>query len=354
MKIVFLSFYSGAVERGVENWVLNLSKGLSKKHKVIVYQAGDKIQEKYYQQIKVKVNWDFKDEIDSLLMRFYLDRWSRKIALFTKKVLKIIPQDTDIIIPTNNGWQTVLCRLYALFQRKKIIIVGHSGIGFDDRRNLFCLPDYFVALGKTQFQWARKQLIKPKITTIANGVDLNYFSPQGEKAQIDLPKPIILLVSALIPWKRVDLTIKAVSQLKKGSLVILGRGDKKNTKAIQELGDRLLPGRFLLTSVSHQEIAKWYRACDLVTFPAGPWEAFGMVLLEAMACNKKVVTSSDPTRADLVGEAGIVTDPQNIKVYAQDLDKALKTDFKDKPLKQAQKYSWDNIVAQYNKLFSTL
>lgn len=42
-NIAFLSFYSGEAERGVETFVYEISKRLSKKHKITIFQAGQLI-----------------------------------------------------------------------------------------------------------------------------------------------------------------------------------------------------------------------------------------------------------------------------------------------------------------------
>lgn len=345
MKIIFLSFYSGIVERGVEVWVNELASRLNKQHRVFIYHADNNI----------GVDWNTGDLSGTASRKFFLDYWSRKICEFTNKTLKKIKkEDVDIIIPTNGGWQSLLCKFYAKLNRKKVIIAGHSGIGWDDRINLFTRPNVFIALSNHQKNWAQINGFGVRVEKIPDGVDINKFTPSAEKISVDLPKPIILLSSALSSWKRVDLAIKAVAKMKKGSLVILGKGDPDQTSHVQNLGKKLLGSRFLLNSVSHDEIQNWYNACDIFTFPSVRREAFGMVLLEAMACNKPVVTTQDPIRREIVGDGGLFCDPTNTEEYAQTLKKAFESEFNDKPRKQAEKFSWDKIVAQYEDLFKSL
>ncbi len=344
MKIVFLSFYSGVIERGVEVWVREVSQRLKKKYDVNIYKGGSK-----------DIDWSYKDYSNSFKRKIYLDYWSSKICEFTKKTLRDLENsDFDIIIPTNGGWQSILTRLFSWKKKKKLIVVGHSGIGWDDRINLLTRPDVFVTLSSYQKKWAEKNGFGVRIEKIPDGVDLNKFNPLAEKISLKLPKPIILLSSALSPWKRIDLTIKAVAKMNKGSLVILGKGDSIQTSYVQNLGEKLLGSRFLLRSVSHNEIQCWYRACDVFTFPSWTREAFGMVLLEVMACNKPVVTTDDPIRKEIVGEGGLFCDPTNIDTYAQTLSTALKTNFGNKPRIQSEKFGWDKIVVQYEELFKSL
>lgn len=354
MKIAFLSFYSGVIERGVEVWVKELSQRLIVNHQVTIYQAG-KAYKNYEKQIPIEVDWTVTDYSFSIQRRFYLDYWSRKICEFTQKTLREIKaSEFDIVIPTNGGWQSKLLKFFAWKNNKKLVIVGHSGMGWDDRVNMLLRPDVFIVLSEEQRKWAYRNGFGVNVEKIPDGVDLKKFTPLGEQISLQLPKPLILVVSNLSNQKRVDLAIKAVSRLEKGSLIVLGSGDMEQTKKINKLGKSLLAKRFLLTSVSHDEIPKWYRTVDLVTFPSFISEAFGMVLLEALSCNKPVVVTDDLIRREIVGKGGLFCDPQDTKKYANTLSKALKTNFGDKPQIQAEKFSWDNIVAQYEKLFRSL
>lgn len=353
MNIAILSFYSGVVDRGVEVWAKELAGRLSE-HKVVIYQTG-KSRNIFEKQVNIQINWKSKESTNSIPRKFYVDYWSKKILEFTKKALVQIDKgNIDLIIPTNGGWQSILCRFYAKRNNKKFIIIGHSGIGWDDRINLLSRPDFFVALTEFQKRWVVDNGYGVKVVKIPDGVDTKKFSPEGEKIKYNLPNPIYLTVTALSSWKRPELVIKAVSKLNSGSLVVLGKGDSKQTEFINMLGKKLLDRRFLLTSTSYENIQKWYRGCDIFTLASWGREAFGMVIIEAMACNKPVVVNDDPIRREIVGDGGLFCDPADISSYAKTLARASETRFADKPRIQARKFDWANIVVQYNRLFKTL
>lgn len=354
MKIAFLSFYNGIRERGVENWVNQLSRRLRKNHEVFIYQVQKGMKQEFIRHLDIEVDWNSKN-IGGIIRRLYLDYYSRKINSFTRKALKEIDKhNVDLIIPTNGGWQTLLCRIFTSLRKKKMIVVGHSGIGWDDFVNMMIRPDVFVALTDFQKNWVKKLSLGTRIEKISDGVDIDHFTPEGEKLNLALPRPIILVVSALSPGKRVDLAIQAVSKLEKGSLIVLGDGTIEEVKKIKEKGNKLLGPRFLFNKVRHDEMVFWYRSCDIFTFPAWGREAFGLVLLEAMACNKPVVCTKDPIKKEIVGEAGFYCNPSDILEYAQSLAKTINYNFKNIPREQAKKFSWDNISSQYEELFKTL
>ena len=143
-----------------------------------------------------------------------------------------------------------------------MIVSGQSGIGLDDRLNLYAFPDYFIGLSNYAVNWARKINPFVRVVKIPNGVSLKDFKQQGDTLLFDLPEPIVLCVSALVNWKRLDLVIKAVSKLKKGSLLLVGKGDQ--VKNLQKLGDKLLAHRFKIMNFAHRDMPKVYRSADLL------------------------------------------------------------------------------------------
>lgn len=351
MRIAFLSFFNGIIERGVETLVDNLATRLAKNHKVVVFQAGDTVGKKYATHI-IPTNWkpDVLQEPLNIKRRLFLDKTSLAIKQFTKAALPILKKEKfDIVIPWNNGWETLLCRTNNVGQ---VVVVGQSGLGWDDRVNLWMFPKRFVGFTQAQCNWAKG--INPFIKTIKipNAVDTSVFTPHGSVYKIDLPKPIIMCAAALVPMKRMDLAILAVAKLQKGSLLIVGKGELKDE--LEKLGNELLPGRFKIISVPFSQIQNVYRAADLFTFPTSSWESFGIVMLEAMATNLPVVANDDPIRREIVGEAGLFVDPEITGEYASSLKKALETDWENKPREQAAKFSWDIIVNKYEQLFKEL
>jgi glycosyltransferase involved in cell wall biosynthesis len=90
-----------------------------------------------------------------------------------------------------------------------------------------------------------------------------------------------LLVSALVPYKRVDLAVEAANRLK-FPLKIIGAGqDEKRLRRLAGPSVELLGWR------SDSEISQYYARCKALLFPGE--EDFGIVPLEAMACGKPVI-----------------------------------------------------------------
>lgn len=350
-KIAFLSYYCGIVDRGVETFVSEIGRRLARDFQVDVYCAGNFAQSKYKVR-KIKCPKTAPKESTGLVAKLYLDRQSLHILLFTILLIpRLVKNKYDVIIPTNGGWQVALVKILSFLTRSKIIITGHAGIGGDDAWSLLWHPNIFIALTTPQANWARRLTTDVKIAIIPNGVDLHRFKPNIEAARISLQKPIAICASALVPYKRLDLTIKAVAKAGNLSLLVIGDGQLKG--AVDGLGKRLLGSRYLRLVVPHQKIPAYYRAAKLFTL-ASQTEAFGISYVEAMACNLPVVTTKDKSRAEVVGDAGVLVNTKNINRYAKSLAYVARTNFKNKPYTQALKFSWNKIAQKYMSVITDL
>jgi glycosyltransferase involved in cell wall biosynthesis len=355
MKIAFLSFYSGEYYRGVETYVHFLANELTKLgHDVTVYQNGPEVKNAKYKTVSLgmPIDWNKKGNESKRILNIFTNYWMQLVGKFTKKVLKEINSDVDFVIPTNGNLQSVYCRLWCWFHGKKLLITGLSGPGWDDRFNVWCFPDVFIGATHYQTGWAKKVNPFVKTTTIPYGADIKIFENQKQKLKLDLPHPSILSVGALVPIKRHELEIDAVSKLKRGSLIISGKGELE--EKLNKLGNEKLPGRFKIINLPHDEISKLYKSVDLFTFATSPWESFGIVLVEAMAAGLPIVASDDPIRREIVGDAGLFVDPNDSESYAKAIEKALTIDWKDNQKKQAEKFGWDRIAMEYEQLFNKL
>lgn len=351
-KIAILSFYSGVVDRGVETFVLEISKRLKNKHQLVIFQAGVVNHQAGIRMHQINIDAELPKSPKGILGKLYLDKQSRKIFWFTLKTIsQIFKGKFDLVIPLNGGWQVLVVRILTKISGSKMLVSGHAGIGADDAWNLLCKPDVFVALTTAQKSWAQSLSPETKVEMIPNGVDLAKFNPEVKAKSTSLTPPVIICASALLPYKRIDLTIKAVAKAKKLSLLLLGDGELQGY--LDSLGKRLLKKRYMRLNPPYAQMPNFYKAGSVFTL-ASKTEAFGISYLEAMACNLPVVTTCDSSRQEIIGNAGILTDPMKTGQYANDLLIAARTNYRSIPYDQALKFSWNKNAQKYSNLINNL
>jgi len=165
-------------------------------------------------------------------------------------------------------------------------------------------------------------LKKEKVCLIYNGIDIETLDqayqkedPSKAKAAYGFkPQDVVIgVIARLVKVKGQENLIRAVNILRKEfpavRLLLVGDGEDKSRleKMVQDL---YLGDRVLFTGGVHR-IAKPLAAIDIFALPALWREAFGLSILEAMACQKPVVvTKTWALRRHLEeARAGILVDP---------------------------------------------
>ena len=167
-----------------------------------------------------------------------------------------------------------------------------------------------------------------RITVVHNGVDAVRFRPQRADAlrsELAGSGPLLLSVARLVRRKGIDTVLRALPKLLAAmptlTYAIVGDGpDRARLAALSgALGVRAHV-RFL-AHVAH-DLVDYYNACDLFVLPAreepGDIEGFGLVFLEASACQKPVIGARAGGVVDAIedGVTGLLVPPDDGEALA--------------------------------------
>ena len=145
--------------------------------------------------------------------------------------------------------------------------------------------------------------------------------------------PVLLFVGRLVPYKGVDVLLRALDGIEATTLLV-GGGPLRAELEAQARALRLSRVRFL-GEVSDEELTALYRAADVLVLPSVTRaEAFGVVQLEAMACGVPVVSTNLPSGVPWVNQhdkTGLVVSPGD----ADGLRQALLALLTDQPRREA-------------------
>ena len=168
------------------------------------------------------------------------------------------------------------------------------------------------------------------------------------RAANDLTRPTIFYLGTLQPRKNLPHLLRAFDLIagETGAELVLGGAVGWLTDELNDALSRLRwRDRVRLTGyIPENDLAAWMSAADVFAFPSR-YEGFGLPPLEAMACGTPVVASSASSLPEVLGDAAILEDPDDIAGIAGALarvlgDPALADDLRARGFIRVARYSW--------------
>jgi glycosyltransferase involved in cell wall biosynthesis len=147
-------------------------------------------------------------------------------------------------------------------------------------------------------------------------VDIDFYRPDDTAAE-----SFALIVSALVPYKKIELAIDACARASL-PLTIVGGGPERSAL------ERFANGRAtFLGRLSDEEVRGLYRRAAMVLLPGE--EDFGIVPLEAMACGRPVVALGRGGALETVvpGVTGALVESSTVDAFADAIATARATRF---------------------------
>lgn len=230
----------------------------------------------------------------------------------------------------------------------------------------------------TSSDYARSSRLGPlvergaiRVNELPNGVDPRRFRPDvdvgglREQCSIKPGDQVILFVGALDQphyFKGVEVLLNAFAHLRGKNTRLLVVGDGNLRASYRELAVRLgLADRVIFRGrVSDAELPSHYVLADVLVLPSTTMgEAFGLVLLEALACQTPVVASNLPGVRSVVsaGEDGLLAEPGDPRDLANKIRSLLDDPERCRRMgergraKVEARYSWDRIGTRLEAIY---
>jgi glycosyltransferase involved in cell wall biosynthesis len=175
--------------------------------------------------------------------------------------------------------------------------------------------DHFVAISR-EVQARIARFYERDSTIIYPPVDTDRYRPSP-----DPPSDYFLVVSRLIPYKRIDLAVRACSGLGL-PLVVVGEG--RDRAALEAMAGPMVQFR---GRVSDDELGELLAGCRAFIFPG--YEDFGIAPVEAQAAGRPVIAYAAGGALDTVleGESGLLFHEQTPDSLADAVRRLDSSDF---------------------------
>lgn len=213
-----------------------------------------------------------------------------------------------------------------------------------------------------------------KIRIIYNGIDLSLIDDNSDPKDIrqilgiPLTAKVVGMVGQMRSWKRQEDFLRAAAMIKQfvpDTFFLVAGGDPdapdEYTRSMRRLSAELGLEEQIKWLGFHDKIGQIFKAMDLFVLPSET-EAFGRVIIEAMALSKPVVATTVGGIPEIVvdGVTGLLVPPRSPEKLAEAIIKILKDPHLSATMGQAgrqrveqnftvEKYI-DNVIAVYQEL----
>jgi glycosyltransferase involved in cell wall biosynthesis len=203
-----------------------------------------------------------------------------------------------------------------------------------------------------------------RVTTVHNGVGAQFAPLSAEKKAAfrrskNLNGRTVLYIGTIEPRKNITTLLEAFSRLTHNPdlddvTLLIGGSKGWYYDEIFATAERLgltAGGRVRwLDRVPDEDLPLWYNIANVCAYPS-LYEGFGLPPLEAMACGTPVVASNTSALPEVVGTAGILLDPNDVRAWTNALTKVLgdpdvARSMSEAGLKQASGFSWERTAAE--------
>ncbi|AIU70127.1 glycosyl transferase [Thermococcus eurythermalis] len=219
-------------------------------------------------------------------------------------------------------------------------------------------PHRIIAVSRAAKEFIKRFTSVPA-EVIPNGINVDFFdvplSREEAKERLGLGENVVLYVGRIEPRKGVGTLISAMKHVD-GTLLIVGKGSRlsflRERARLLGVAEKV---RFLGT-VEYSKLPLFYRASDVFVLPSLS-EAFGIVLLEAMASGTPVIGTTVGGIPEIVDGCGLLVPPGDARKLAEAVNLVLNNQNVEKRLARLGKrraeavYDWRVVVRKITALY---
>lgn len=357
-----------AVNGGVQKLIINLAKGMINQGvqvDLLIADASGEMRELIPEECTV---FDLKK-------RKY--RGDIKVLMSILDISRYINRNPDVTILAAPGLSCSILAFLKVFHKNiKVILINDNKCSLLLRKTIyhkavFCLnailyrfADYIVAAHTPakediiRFYNISPEKIEVIYHPLINLTEINEAVPEQEHPFVELRKKgykLILAIGRLVPEKAYENLIEAIRYVKKEEkvkLIILGEGEQR------KFLERCIKQNSLESDIDlygyTDKVFRFLKSSDLFVLSSRQ-EAFGNVLIEAIACGVPCVATNcdsggpkEIMEADGIGKYGVLCAYDNVQQLANAIITALNFNYNREFFREkAIKFTIDHAASEY-------
>lgn len=322
MRVCFYNVTATYLSGGLETYCWEAGRALARRGHEVSIVAGNRGSARHDEVLLAQFAFRAEKEWPNLGVRFR--RLAERLSFARHALPHLVTAGYDAVIVNKPFDFPVLWRARELGLRAQTLFrSGGTDFFPADRWFADAVMHWVSSSGYNARQIARRY--GRKVEVIHNGVDTQAFRPQardpGLRTRHGAGPGDVLLVSVgrLVGWKGTRVVIEAMADLP-ANIRYLVVGDGPERPVLEALTVRLgLAQRVRFAgALEHAALPELLSNCDLCLQPSVGEEAFGISVVEAMACGLPVLASANGGLPEIVveGETGRLLPPGEVAAWA--------------------------------------
>jgi len=318
LKFCLYNITTAIKNGGIETYYWEVSKQLDTLgHEVeLISGEGNFIR---YEDISIqKFPFTSREKIVNLGNRFR--KWAERISFFfnAKNYLKLTNYDVLLIHKPFDFFVCYFMKKYHPQIKTVFVSGGEDFYGFD--RFFSKYVDFMISVSNDNEKRVRNRY-ELDVDVIPNGVDIHRFykntairNKMRQHYQLD-NKKVLMSVGRVVGLKGFQLVIEALVELDEDFIYLLA-GDGEYLQTLKELAKQYKVEHkvVFLGNIDNTQLQNYLNMADIYIQPTIGNEAFGITIIEAMACELPVVASNNGGIVDIIkdGDNGYLFEVGNI------------------------------------------
>jgi len=364
LKIALITPYFPPKIGGIETYVYELARRLSKQHRVEVFTSGRGVTE-MYDGVKV-----FRLRSIDLQNIPFRPRIPYPIPI--SLMLKLVESDVDLIHAHGHAFvPSFQAALAARLTNKPFVLTVHDlGVAYS---NYALMRGVKPIVDSTMIEFVFKQAnaviaqneatlnyaltFKPRQTTVMpQAVDLDAFEP-NKKGEY-----VTFIAARLVPQKGGEVFVKAIPKVIKefgeAKFMVIGDGFQRNY--LERLATDLGVEDYVefVGAIAYEDVPKYLGLSRIVVFPSEI--PTGLALLEAAAMRKAIITTKNLWVVNSLGETPLYIPVRNPEATAKAIVHLLNNPVEREKIadlvyqKVVSRREWDTIVSTHIELYNRI